>query len=234
MDISERLDAIDWGAVMSALDARGHAVLGPMLTSEECAELIEVFDQDRFRKHIVMEKHSYGLGDYKYFRYPLLPLVQGLREATYPRLFGVANRWARKLGRDVEYPPTLEEFLAECHREGQHRPTPLILRYEEGGYNRLHQDLYGAIHFPLQLAILLSTPGKDFTGGEVILTEQRARVQVRPHVVRLGHGEAVVFAVNERPTEGKRGPVRVTMRHGVSELESGKRYTLGVIFHDAE
>ena len=231
--IPARLASLDWKAAYENLDARGYAVLDAVLRREECVALTEAFEEERFRKHIAMAEHGYGLGDYKYFRYPLPDLVQTLREAAYPFLIECVNRWAIALGRDRPYPSSLSAFLEECHRAGQTRPTPLILRYHTGGYNRLHQDRYGDVHFPLQLAVLLSEPGADFTGGELILTEQRARMQARAHVVRWTQGDAVLFAVHERPVLGARGPVRTRMRHGVSELYSGERFTLGVIFHDA-
>ncbi|MEM9730484.1 MAG: 2OG-Fe(II) oxygenase [Myxococcota bacterium] len=232
--IEDRVVEVDWKAARASLDGQGYAVVGPLLSRQECGALAATFDEDRFRKHIVMEKHTYGRGDYKYFRYPLPDVVEALRSSVYPRLVDCANRWADTLGRSVRYPPSLPGFLAECHAMGQERPTPLILRYGAGGYNRLHQDLYGDLHFPIQLALLLSAPERDFTGGEFVLTEQRARVQARPHIVPLDQGQAVLFAVHQCPTQGVRGPVRVQMRHGVATIRSGERLTLGVIFHDAE
>ena len=232
--VKARVESIDWDAARRALDAQGFAVVGPLLTREECNAVAAMYDEDCFRKHIVMEKHSYGRGDYKYFRYPLPDTIQTLRATVYPRIADGANHWAEALDLAARYPPTLSAFLEQCHSAEQRRPTPLILRYTSGGYNRLHQDLYGDLHFPIQLAVLLSRPGRDFTGGEFILTEQRARVQARPHVVPLEQGHAILFAVHQRPTQGVRGPVRVQMRHGVGTVHSGERFTLGVIFHDAE
>jgi hypothetical protein len=226
---------IDWGRVERELDGRGFASVGSLLNLEDSRELRSAFDDEgRFRKHVVMEAHSYGRGDYKYFDYPLPQTVQSLRTGFYPRLAPIAQRWAEALGRDISYPDTLDDYLEECHRAAQTRATPLILRYTEGGYNRLHQDLYGDLYFPIQLVILLSDPTRDFTGGDIVLTEQRARVQARPHVIRLQQGEGLLFAVNERPTQGARGTVKTMMRHGVGEVTSGERYTLGVIFHDAK
>lgn len=232
--LDANIASVNWNSARHALDVNGFAIVGPLLTPEECASVAAAFDEDCFRKHIVMESHAYGLGDYKYYRYPLPDVVQTLRSSLYPHLVECANDWAEALGQSQRYPHSLEAFLEECHAAGQRRPTPLVLRYRAGGYNRLHQDLYGDLHFPLQVAILLSAPGADFTGGEVVLTEQRARVQARPHVVRLERGQALVFAVHQRPTQGVRGPVRVQMRHGVSTLTSGERLTLGIIFHDAQ
>ncbi|MEM7435820.1 MAG: 2OG-Fe(II) oxygenase [Myxococcota bacterium] len=232
-EIATRVASIDWEGAHRELDDRGFATMGPLFGPEECAAVARTYEDALFRKHIVMAKHGYGAGDYKYYSYPLPPFVQALRETIYPHLVDCANRWEADLGRPRRYPPTLSAFTAECHAANQARPTPLILRYEAGGYNRLHQDLYGDIHFPLQLAILLSRPRRDFTGGEFVLTEQRSRMQARPQVVPLDQGEAVAFAVHDRPIEGTRGPVRSRMRHGVSTVESGTRTTLGIIFHDA-
>ena len=196
--------------------------------------MIALFEEDAlFRKHVVMARHGYGQGDYKYFGYPLPEPIAGLRGAFYPRLLPTANAWSARLGLPQRYPATHEAFLAECHAAGQTRPTPLVLRYHEGDYNRLHQDLYGELAFPLQVAVLLSKPGEDFTGGEFILTEQRARMQSRAEVVPLEQGDAVIFANSLRPVKGKRGDLRVNMRHGVSPLRGGERFTLGLIFHDA-
>ena len=187
----------------------------------------------RFRSRIVMRRHAFGEGEYQYFAYPLPELVAGLRELTYPRLVGIANRWQEALGLSQRYPEAIDAYLKACHAAGQKRPTPLLLKYGAGDYNRLHQDLYGELNFPLQMAILLSAPGRDFAGGEFVLAEQRPRTQLRAEVVPLGQGEAVIFAVNFRPTRGSRGFYRLAMRHGVSRVRSGSRYTLGIIFHDA-
>jgi hypothetical protein len=228
-------DGYDWSAVAVALDREGWAVLDGLLTPSECRALAGSYDDDRpFRSKVVMARHGFGRGEYKYFAYPLPPLVAQLRESFYPHLAPLANRWNELLKSDVRFPATHRAFLKRCHDAGQTRPTPLLLQYGPGGYNCLHQDLYGEHVFPLQIAILLSEPGTDFTGGEFVLTEQRPRMQSRAAVVPLGRGDGVVFAVNHRPVQGTRGAYRVTMRHGVSALRSGRRHTLGVIFHDAK
>ncbi len=212
---------------------QGYAVR-PLLAVETCRAMAELYDDDgRFRKRIVMEQHAYGNGEYKYFGYPLPEAVAALRTALYPALAVVANAWRRMLGDSETFPDTLEAFLARCHAAGQTRPTPLLLRYGPGGFNCLHQDLYGDLVFPLQVAVLLNDPGTDFTGGEFIMVEQRPRAQSRPIVVPLRQGDAVVFPVHHRPGIGVRGPHRLTMRHGVSRVHSGRRHTLGLIFHDA-
>jgi len=227
--IAARAAALPWARVAEELDAQGVAPLGPLLTPAECAALVALYtDESRFRSRIVMARHGFGRGEYQYFATPLPPLVAALRRALYAPLAPVASRWE-----ETKYPPTLDAFTAQCHSAGQTRPTPLLLRYGPGDYNCLHQDLYGAIAFPLQVVVLLSAPGRDFTGGEFVLTEQRPRMQSRVEVVPLAQGEAAVFAVNRRPVRGTRGTYRVTMRHGVSRIRSGERYTLGVIFHDA-
>jgi hypothetical protein len=206
-----------------------------MLSPAQCAGLTELYDDDsHFRSRVVMARHGYGKGEYKYFAYPLPALVKELRTALYPPLAAIANDWMEKVGSDVRYPPAHAAFLKRCHAAGQTRPTPLLLRYGAGDYNCLHQDLYGEHVFPLQVAVLLSEPGRDFEGGEFVLTEQRPRMQSRVEVVPLRQGDAVVFAVNERPVRGTRGTYRVKMRHGVSRLRSGHRHTLGLIFHDAK
>ena len=230
----ERLAAVDWRAVAAGLDESGHAVTPALLAPEECAALAALYADDAaFRSRVVMQRHNFGRGEYKYLRYPLPEPVEGLRRAIYPPLAGVANCWHEKLREDGRFPPTLDAYLAECHAAGQQRPTPLILKYGPDDYNCLHQDLYGALVFPLQLTVLLSAPGEDFTGGEFLLVEQRPRAQSRGEVVPLRQGQAVIFPVHHRPVEGSRGPYRVTMRHGVSRVRSGERYTLGIIFHDA-
>jgi hypothetical protein len=234
-DTEDRLARIDWDRVTSELNGVGAAVLERLLTPFECREIASLYDDDkRFRSRIVMARHGFGQGEYKYFSYPLPPLIGSLRTALYPRLAPAANAWNERMGVEMRYPKKHREFLALCHEQGQTRPTPLLLRYEAGDYNCLHQDLYGELSFPLQTAILLSDPGEDFTGGEFVLTEQRPRMQSRAEVVPLEKGDAVVFAVNQRPVKGARGTYRVTMRHGVSRLRSGQRLTLGVIFHDAK
>lgn len=232
--VADRIAALDWRGIDVALDERGCATTGPLLTAAECDALVQGYDaEDGFRSRVVMARHGYGKGEYKYYAYPLPELVGGLRTALYPALAEVANRWAAALGLDAGFPKDHAGFLARCHAAGQQRPTPLLLRYGPGDYNCLHQDLYGELHFPLQAAILLSRPGPDFTGGEFVLTEQRPRMQSRAEVVGLRQSEAVIFAVNQRPVAGTRGTYRVAMRHGVSRLHTGHRHTLGIIFHDA-
>jgi uncharacterized protein len=231
---AQRVDAIDWFDVEDELNAHGCAMLRSLLSSEECNALAALYPHDAlFRSRVVMARHGFGRGEYKYFAYPLPPLIADLRGSLYPRLAPVANRWNEAMGIDVRYPPAHAEFIERCHAAGQTRPTPLMLQYATDDYNCLHQDLYGEHVFPLQVAILLSEPGTDFTGGEFVMTEQRPRMQSRTEVVPLGKGDAVVFAVHHRPVQGTRGSYRVNLRHGVSRLRSGHRHTLGVIFHDA-
>jgi hypothetical protein len=232
--MTDILPSIDWTRVAGSLDACGHAVIPGVLTSRQCESLRAVYDDDaRFRSRVVMARHNFGRGEYKYFDRPLPPLVAGLRGALYPHLASVANRWNEAMALDVSFPANHEAFLERCHRAGQTKPTPLLLRYGEGDYNCLHQDLYGEHVFPLQVVFLLNAPGEDFTGGELVLTEQRPRMQSRVEVIDWKQGDATVFAVNQRPVRGSRGSYRVTMRHGVSRVRSGQRLTLGVIFHDA-
>ena len=232
--VIRRVDAIDWPAVAASLDAEGWAVVPGLLAGAECAALAARYDAtDGFRNHVHMARHGFGRGEYRYFSYPLPPLVADLRTALYARLAPIANRWHARMGMAGRFPEDHADFLARCHAAGQARPTPLLLNYGPGDYNCLHQDLYGEHVFPLQLAVLLSAPGDDFTGGEFLLTEQRPRMQSRAAVVPLGKGDAVVFAVNTRPVKGARGDYRVAMRHGVSALRTGQRRTLGLIFHDA-
>ena len=234
-DIAARVDAIDWAQASHDLDAQGCAVLNGLLSAEECRALAATYPDDaQFRSRVVMGRHGFGRGEYKYFSYPLPDLIAELRPALYAWLFGIANRWNEAMGIDIRYPEQHQAFLKRCHDAGQTRPTPLLLQYEAGDYNCLHQDLYGEHVFPLQVAILLSEPGRDFTGGEFVLTEQRPRMQSRPEVVPLGQGDAVAFAVHVRPVQGTRGFYRVNLRHGVSRLRSGHRHTVGVIFHDAK
>jgi len=233
--IASRVDAIDWDQAARELDAQGCAVLKGLLSPEQCRALTALYpDDSHFRSRIVMGRHGFGRGEYKYFAYPLPPVVAELRPALYLRLRDVANRWNEAMGIEIRYPATHEAFLKRCHDAGQIRPTPLLLQYEAGDYNCLHQDLYGEHVFPLQVAILLSEPGRDFTGGELVLTEQRPRMQSRPEVVPLAQGDAVAFAVHVRPVQGTRGTYRVNLRHGVSRIRSGHRHTVGVIFHDAK
>lgn len=229
-----RLEAVDWARIAGELDGQGWAVLPVLLSASECDAMAALYDEDAaFRSRVVMARHGFGQGEYRYFAYPLPPLVQALRTALYPPLARLANQWHERMGLPARFPGTHAEFLARCHAAGQVRPTPLLLRYGPGDYNCLHQDLYGEHAFPLQVAVLLSAPGTDFEGGEFVLTEQRPRMQSRAAVVPLARGDAVIFAVNSRPQRGTRGDYRVTMRHGVSALRSGRRHTLGIIFHDA-
>jgi hypothetical protein len=228
------LQETDRIALSATLDAQGWAVLKQLLAPPKCDEIARLYDQGRhFRSRVVMSRHGFGRGEYQYFRYPLLPDIQQMRSEIYPHLTALANAWNDRMKLDVRFPDLHAEFLDRCHQAGQVLPTPLLLRYGEGDYNCLHQDLYGEHVFPLQVAILLSEPGRDFTGGEFILTEQRPRMQTRATVAPLRKGDAVVFAVRQRPVRGSRGDYRVNQRHGVSRLLSGERYTLGVIFHDA-
>jgi hypothetical protein len=233
-DIS-RIDGFDWDRISRDLDAQGSAILEQVLPVDLCKDLAALYAADTlFRSRVVMARHGFGRGEYKYFAYPLPEIVADLRTALYPKLAPVANRWNGAMAIDIRYPESHADFLKRCHQAGQQKPTPLLLQYSEGDYNCLHQDLYGEHVFPIQVAILLSEPGKDFTGGEFVLTEQRPRMQSRPEVVPLRQGDAVAFAVHHRPVQGTRGFYRVNMRHGVSRLRSGHRHTLGIIFHDAK
>ncbi len=234
MDIESRLAGRDWPAITDQIDAHGCAVLDGLLTADECRDLAALYSEPlHFRSHIQMARHGFGRGEYRYFRYPLPPLLAGMRAALYPPLARVANGWAERLDQATRYPASHAEFLDQCHAAGQTRPTPLLLQYVTGDFNCLHQDLYGALAFPLQVAVLLSKPGQDFSGGEFVLTEQRPRMQSRAEVVPLDRGDAVIFAVHTRPVRGSRGDYRVNLRHGVSRLRGGMRHTLGIIFHDA-
>ncbi len=230
-----RVETLDWAQITDELDAQGCAVLKGLLTPDECRAIASLYPLDAyFRSRIVMGRHGFGRGEYKYFSYPLPDAIAGLRPALYAHLCDVANRWNEAMRIDIRYPDRHEAFLKRCHAAGQNRPTPLLLQYEAGDYNCLHQDLYGEHVFPLQVAVLLSEPGRDFTGGEFVLTEQRPRMQSRAEVVPLGQGDGVAFAVHHRPVQGTRGTYRVNLRHGVSRIRSGRRHTLGVIFHDAK
>jgi hypothetical protein len=232
--LSKRVAAVDWAAMARSLDELGYAQVKGLLSVGECQGVAGWYDNARrYRSTIVMARHGFGQGEYKYFAYPLPRPATVLRQQAYPHLAAAANRWAEQLGEAVRYPDTLDRFTAQCHAAGQNRPTPLILRYEAGGYNHLHQDLYGDIAFPFQMAILLDEPGRDFEGGEFILVEQRPRLQSRAEVVPLVQGDAVLFAVNERPIKGTKGFYRARMRHGVSTIRRGQRTALGIIFHDA-
>ena len=230
----DRVAAVDWRQAAASLDERGYATTAALLTTGECHALAGLYAEDEaFRRRIDMQRHGFGRGEYKYFAYPLPQIVAGLRESLYPALAQVANRWNKALGIEATYPSTHGAYLRRCHADGQTKPTPLLLRYGPGDFNCLHQDIYGENVFPLQVAFLLSEPERDFTGGEFLLTEQRPRMQSRAEVVPLWQGEGVIFPVHHRPVSGTRGIYRVNMRHGVSRLRSGRRHTLGVIFHDA-
>jgi hypothetical protein len=232
--ISKRVQQLDWEGVELALTENGYAQTGPLLTAEECRELISLYpDDSHFRSHIEMARFRFGLGDYKYFDDPLPATIQELRASFYLPMAEVANRWMENLGSRERFPGQLDEFLKVCRRHGQRRPTPLLLRYTAGGYNCLHQDIYGEVAFPLQVACFLSQPGRDYTGGEFLLMEQRPRAQSKGEVITPQKGEAVIFTTRYRPVRGSRGYYRVNIRHGVSPVKSGERYTLGIIFHDA-
>ncbi len=229
------MDTTEWKNVARDLDAVGSAVLEHLLSTEECRAISALYPHDDlFRSRVVMARHGFGRGEYKYFSYPLPDRLAELRAAIYPHLVPIANRWNSAMGIDIQYPEKHETFLERCHAAGQLKPTPLLLQYETGDYNCLHQDLYGEHVFPLQVAILLSAPGSDFEGGEFVMTEQRPRMQSRAEVVPLRQGDGVAFAVHHRPVTGTRGVYRVNLRHGVSRVRSGRRHTLGIIFHDAE
>ena len=229
-----RVAAIGWAAVAADLDAQGWAVLHGLIDAGEAGGIAGLYDGGKgFRSHVVMARHGFGQGEYRYFAYPLPDLVQALRSAIYPYLVPIANGWHARMGNEVRFPGDHAAFLDRCHAAGQAKPTPLLLQYGPGDYNCLHQDLYGAHVFPLQVATLLSQPGEDFTGGEFVMTEQRPRMQTRAAVVPLAKGDAVVFAVHARPVRGGRGDYQVKLRHGVSTVRAGRRHTLGIIFHDA-
>ncbi|MGN7743329.1 2OG-Fe(II) oxygenase [Pseudomonas sp. 22526] len=233
--LEQRLACLDWPSIEQQLDQDGSALIGNLLSAEQCHQLSSLYPHSElFRSRVVMARHGFGRGEYQYFAYPLPQLVAELRSQFYPRLVPLANRWNRLMNIPVQYPSRHEDFLQRCHAAGQQRPTPLLLQYGPQDYNCLHQDLYGDNVFPLQVAILLSRPGSDFSGGEFVITEQRPRMQSRPQVIGLKQGDAVIFAVHHRPVPGVHGHYRVTLRHGVSRLHSGRRHTLGVIFHDAQ
>jgi hypothetical protein len=234
-DVGSRVAAIDWANVAAELDDHGSAVVGPLLTPGQCDDLAASYeDESLFRSRVVMARHGFGQGEYQYFAYPLPPVIAELRTAMYPPLAEIANRWNETMDIEVRYPAVHKAFLDRCHVAGQTRPTPLLLRYRADDYNALHQDLYGDHVFPLQVAFLLARPDVDFTGGEFVLTEQRPRMQSRAEVVALGQGQGVIFPVHQRPVRGTRGYYRVNMRHGVSRLRSGRRHTVGIIFHDSK
>jgi uncharacterized protein len=233
--IESRVKGFDWSEIAQQLDSHGWALLGGVLSADECQAIAALYDEHGiFRKQIVMARHGFGRGEYKYYDYPLPSIVTDLRTALYPRLAPIADRWNEAMGIDVRYPRKHAAFIERCHSAGQTRPTPLLLKYGEGDFNALHQDLYGEHVFPFQVVFLLSRPGEDFTGGEFVLTEQRPRMQSRVEVVPLRQGDAAIFAVHNRPVQGTRGYYRVNLRHGVSRIRSGHRYTTGVIFHDAK
>ncbi len=238
-ELEQRVAAVNWRQVESDLDAEGAARIERLITDPECRALAALYGQDPdatgiFRSRVVMARHGFGRGEYKYFSYPLPDLIAGLRAALYPHLAAVANRWSRALGRGASFPARHADFIRRCRAAGQSRPTPLLLRYGAGDYNCLHQDLYGAHVFPLQAVLLLSAPGRDFEGGEFVMTEQRPRMQSRPMVLPLRQGDCAVIAVHQRPVQGARGAYRVKLRHGVSRVRAGERYTAGIIFHDAQ
>ena len=234
-DVAEQVAAIDWARVSCDLDAQGSALIEHLLSPEECEAMASLYPRkELFRSRVVMARHGFGRGEYQYFAYPLPDLVGNLRTALYSPLVPIANRWNKVMGLDLRYPKAHAEFIRRCHRAGQSKPTPLLLQYGANDYNCLHQDLYGEHVFPLQMTILLSAPHRDFTGGEFVMTEQRPRMQSRPEVLPLRQGDAVIFAVNQRPVHGSRGIYRGKLRHGVSRVRSGRRHTVGIIFHDAK
>ena len=233
--VADRVSTYDWPAITAELDGAGCAILPQLLSADECRAIAALYPDERhFRSRVVMARYGFGKGEYRYFAYPLPAPIEALRTALYPQLAELANRWNERMGIDRRYPADHADFLARCHAAGQNRPTPLLLQYGPGDYNCLHQDLYGEFVFPIQIAILLSAPDEDFTGGEFVLTEQRPRMQSRAEVVPLRQGDALAFAVHHRPVQGTRGSYRVNMRHGVSRLRAGQRHTLGIIFHDAQ
>lgn len=235
MDMAKTLQQFDWSRIADDLSARGSAVIERVVSPEKCRALAALYPDDaHFRSRVVMRRHGFGEGEYKYFAYPLPPLIAGLRTALYAKLAPIANDWNARMGIATRYPDRHADFLTRCHDAGQTRPTPLLLQYQAGDYNCLHQDLYGELAFPLQGTLLLSAPGEDFAGGEFVITEQRPRMQSRADVVPLARGDVVIFAVHHRPVAGTRGTYRVNLRHGVSRLRAGQRHTLGIIFHDAK
>jgi len=230
----DRVSGYDWSQIDTELGSYGAAVLGKLLKREECRMVAALYsEEDHFRSHITMARHGFGKGEYQYFKYPLPKLIGDLRTALYSRLAPIANHWNQRMGEETRYPAEHADFLKLCHDRGQLRPTPLLLQYVSGDYNCLHQDLYGDLAFPIQVAVLLSAPGTDFTGGEFVLAEQRPRMRTRAEVVPLSQGDAIAFAVHHRPVQGTRGVYRVNLRHGVSRVRSGRRHTVGIIFHDA-
>ncbi|MFD0763978.1 2OG-Fe(II) oxygenase [Mucilaginibacter lutimaris] len=234
MELQQRIDQTDWALVTESMNAKGYSSIPGILSADECDALVAHYgDEAGYRKTIVMENHGYGLGQYKYYSYPLPSVVQELREKVYPHIAPIANKWMEVLGIDKQFPHVLSELTTLCHEAGQLRPTPLILKYNKGGYNALHQDLYGEVYFPMQLVVCLNEPGKDFEGGEFVLVEQRPRMQSKAMVLNPKKGDVLLFTTNFRPVMGSKGYYRVNMRHGVSEVTNGNRHTLGIIFHDA-
>jgi hypothetical protein len=233
-EVIERIENFDWAGVRESLNDKGYAILPKVLDGDKCDALITQYEQPQlFRKTVVMERYRFGLGEYKYYSYPLPAMIQSIRESVYPKLAPVANNWMKVLGIETAYPDTLEELQQQCHTAGQIKPTVLILKYGEGGHNTLHQDLYGELFFPIQLVLFLSEPDEDYTGGEFVLTQQTPRAQSKAIVLTPGKGDLLLFTTNFRPVKGTKGYYRVNMKHGVSEVHSGNRYTLGIIFHDA-
>jgi uncharacterized protein len=233
-DISNSIDGLDWPRIGADLDARGFATTGKLLDADACASLAGLYPRsDTFRSHIIMARHGFGQGEYKYFSYPLPDVIGSLRKAVYPHLVPIANRWAELMNQTQRFPDTLDDMLVRCHQAGQSRPTPLLLKYKADDYNCLHQDLYGEHVFPMQLVICLNEPGEDFEGGEFVVVEQRPRMQSKAEIVPLRRGEGAIFAVSHRPHKGSKGYYRVNLKHGVSRVRSGNRHTCGIIFHDA-
>jgi uncharacterized protein len=234
MNIDQRIESLDWTAMGQEMNEKGYASASSILTPDECEALTDQYaDEALFRKTINMERYRFGMGEYKYYQYPLPPIIQQLRESVYPQLASVANNWMRALSIEKAFPSNLVGMLNLCHAKAQHRPTPLILKYEKGGYNTLHQDLYGEVYFPMQLVLFLNEPGIDYDGGEFVLIEQRPRAQSKAIVLAPKKGDMLIFTTNYRPVQGSKGYYRVNMKHGVSEISSGTRHTLGIIFHDA-
>ncbi len=232
--MTDKINGLDWPAIVNTMHEKGYAVVPGVLSKAQCQHLIDQFDNtEGYRKTVVMERSGYGLGSYKYWDYPLPPFVQNLRETLYPRLAPIANTWMQLLGVDKSFPTTFHDLQAQCHVGGQRKPTPLILKYGKGGFNLLHQDLYGDVYFPLQTAFVLSQPGKDYTGGEFVLTQQTYKAQSKAIVLTPQQGDMIIFTTNFRPVKSSKGYSRATMKHGISELHSGERYTMGIIFHDA-
>jgi hypothetical protein len=234
MELKQRIEQVNWEDVVESMHAKGYASIPGILSADECDALVSHYnDADGYRKTIIMENHGYGLGQYKYYGYPLPGVVQQLREAVYPNIAPIANKWMEVLNIDKQFPPTLHELTELCHQHNQLRPTPLILKYNQGGFNAMHQDLYGEVYFPMQLVICLNQPGEDYSGGEFVLVEQRPRMQSKAIVLNPNKGDVLLFTTNFRPVMGSKGYYRINMKHGVSEVTAGSRHTMGIIFHDA-